>query len=94
MNDSMKNITRYTLEKTSFLGWRVCVSRKGVMITKYFPDKLYDGEQGALEAAIAMRDDILSRVSANPAKAKETMLELKKSYCTKKKGKSAKKRKA
>mgnify|MGYP003289502899 CR=1 FL=1 len=40
----MKNITRYTLEKTSFLGWRVCVSRKGVMITKYFPDKTYDGK--------------------------------------------------
>ncbi|MBR3926765.1 MAG: hypothetical protein IKJ58_08365 [Akkermansia sp.] len=83
----MKNITRYTLEKTSFLGWRVCISRKGIMITKYFPDKLYDGEQGSLEAAIAMRDDILGRVSAEPANAKKIMQEMKSRYCAKKRKK-------
>ena len=86
----MKNITRYTLEKTSFLGWRVCVSRKGVMITKYFPDKTYNGEEGSLAAAIAMRDDILNSVAANPANAKKIMQELKNRYC----GKKRKKRKA
>ena len=81
----MKNITRYTLEKTSFLGWRVCVSRKGVMITKYFPDKTYDGEEGSLAAAIA-----INSVAANPANAKKIMQELKNRYC----GKKRKKRKA
>ncbi len=90
MTDSIKNITRYTLEKTSFLGWRVCISRKGVMITKYFPDKLYDGEQQAFEAAVAMRDDILSRVAADPMNAKKTMQEMKNHYC-KKKGKNKRK---
>lgn len=88
MTDSIKNITRYTLEKTSFLGWRVCISRKGVMITKYFPDKLYDGAQKALEAAIAMRDAILSRVSADPQNAKKTMQEMKNHYCNKRKNKN------
>lgn len=87
MVEKMKNITRYTLEKTSFLGWRVCISRKGIMITKYFPDKLYDGEQGSLEAAIAMRDDILGRVSAEPANAKKIMQEMKSRYCAKKRKK-------
>ena len=87
MVEKMKNITRYTLEKTSFLGWRVCISRKGIMITKYFPDKLYDGEQGSLEAAIAMRDDILGRISAEPANAKKIMQEMKSRYCAKKRKK-------
>ncbi len=87
MVEKMKNITRYTLEKTSFLGWRVCISRKGIMITKYFPDKLYDGEQGSLEAAIAMRDDILGRVSTEPANAKKIMQEMKSRYCAKKRKK-------
>ncbi len=87
MVEKMKNITRYTLEKTSFLGWRVCISRKGIMITKYFPDKLYDGEQGSLDAAIAMRDDILGRISAEPANAKKIMQEMKSRYCAKKRKK-------
>ncbi len=87
MNANMKNLTRYTLEKTSFLGWRVCISRKGVMFTKYFPDKLYNGEQGALEAATAVRDEILSRVAADPANAKKTMQEMKNRLCGRKKRK-------
>ena len=87
MTEKMKNITRYTLEKTSFLGWRVCISRKGIMITKYFPDKLYAGEQGSLEAAISMRDDILGRISTEPANAKKIMQEMKSRYCAKKRKK-------
>lgn len=87
MNANMKNLTRYTLEKTSFLGWRVCISRKGVMFTKYFPDKLYNGEQGALEAATAVRDEILSRIAADPANAKKTMQEMKNRLCGRKKRK-------
>ncbi len=87
MNEKMKNLTRYTLEKTSFLGWRVCISRKGVMFTKYFPDKLYNGEQGALEAATAVRDEILSRVAADPANGKKIMQEMKLRFCGRKKRK-------
>lgn len=87
MTEKMKNITRYTLEKTSFLGWRMCISRKGIMITKYFPDKHYAGEQGSLEAAISMRDDILGRISAEPANAKKIMQEMKSRYCAKKRKK-------
>lgn len=87
MNTNMKNLTRYTLEKTSFQGWRVCISRKGVMITKYFPDKTYNGEQGSLEAATAMRDDILTRVTADPANAKKVMQEMKNRYCGRKRRK-------
>lgn len=87
MNTNMKNLTRYTLEKTSFQGWRVCVSRQGVMFTKYFPDKLYNGEEGALEAATAVRDEILSRVAAEPLNARKIMQEMKHKHCGRKKRK-------
>ena len=80
MNASMKNLTRYTREKTSFLGWRVCISRKGMMFTKYFA---YEGEQGALEAARALRDEILARIKENPDKAKSIMSEYQDKYAKK-----------
>lgn len=67
MNASMKNLTRYTREKTSFLGWRLCISRAGRMFTKYFADRLYGGEEASLEAARRMRDDILERIKTEPA---------------------------
>ncbi len=63
----MKNLTRYTREKTSFEGWRVCISRQGFMFTKYFADHAYEGEQGALKAARALRDEILARLKQAPA---------------------------
>ena len=85
----MKNLTRYTLEKTSFQGWRVCISRKGVMFTKYFPDKLYGGEEGAQTAAIEVRDTILTRIAGDPANAKKIMQEMKARFC----GRKRKKRK-
>ncbi len=83
----MKNITRYTLEKTSFLGWRLCISRKGIMVTKYLPDKVYGGEQPALEAAIAMRDEILERIAEDPTNAKKLMQEMKARLCPKRRRK-------
>ena len=83
MNVSMKNLTRYTREKTSFLGWRVCISRKGMMFTKYFADAAYEGEQGALEAARALRDEILGRIKENPDKAKSIMAEYQEKYAQK-----------
>lgn len=80
MKSSMKNLTRYTREKTSFLGWRVCISRKGMMFTKYFADAAYDGEQGSFEAALALRDEILSAIKADPANAKRIMASYQEKY--------------
>lgn len=91
MKTSIKNLTRYTREKTSFLGWRVCISRKGMMFTKYFADAVYDGEQGSFEAALALRDEILSRIKADPANAKQIMAEYQEKYA--KKPKNAKDKK-
>lgn len=86
----MKNLTRYTREKTSFLGWRVCISRKGMMFTKYFADAAYDGEQGSLEAARALRDEILARIKADPANAKRIMSEYQDKYAKQPKKESKK----
>lgn len=87
MFTNMKNLTRYTLEKTSFQGWRVCICRKGVMFTKYFPDKAYNGEEGSLAAAVAVRDEILSRIAASPDNAKKIMQEMKNRFSGRKKRK-------
>lgn len=87
MDTNMKNLTRYTLEKTSFLGWRVCISRKGVMFTKYFPDKAYNGEDGSLAAAVAVRDEILARIAAAPENAKKIMQEMKNRFSARKRKK-------
>lgn len=74
MSASLKNLTRYTREKTSFLGWRVCISRKGVMFTKYFADAAYGGEKGAFEAAKALRDEIMTRIKEKPLEARSIMI--------------------
>lgn len=79
----MKNLTRYTREKTSFLGWRVCISRKGLMFTKYFADAMYDGEQGSFEAARALRDEILTRIKVDPTNTKQIMLEYQEKFAKK-----------
>lgn len=86
MNASMKNLTRYTREKTSFLGWRVCISRQGLMFTKYFADGAYEnGEEGSLAAARALRDEILERLKAEPANTKKILEEYQDRYAKKKK---------
>ncbi len=48
---SLKNLTRFTYETAAFQGWRLCISRAGSTFTRYFPDKKFDGEKKALEAA-------------------------------------------
>ena len=63
-----KNLTRYTRDNTSFQGWRVCISRQGTMFTRYIPDRVYGGEEGAKAAAIALRDEVLAAIAARPAK--------------------------
>ena len=53
---SIKNLTRMTYETASFQGWRLALSRKGAVFTKYFSDKVYgDGKKAfaAAEAALA-----------------------------------------
>jgi len=81
-----KNLTRYTREKTSFLGWRVCISRQGLMFTKYFADSAYEnGEIGSKNAALALRDEILDRIKAEPANTKKILEEYQERYAKKKK---------
>ncbi len=62
-----KHLTRYSREKTSFDGWRVCISKRGLMFTKYMSDREFGGEQGSYEAARALRDEILERLRVAPA---------------------------
>ena len=53
---SIKNLTRFTYETASFLGWRLSISSKGTNFTKYFSDKQYGDEKksfAAAEAALA-----------------------------------------
>lgn len=41
-------------------GFLVSISRDGKQYTKFFSGSVYDGEQGALAAAVAWRDDMLA----------------------------------
>ncbi len=68
-----KNITRYTYTKTSFQGWRVCISRNRQQVTRYFSDKVYGSEEQSLEAALELRDRILDAIKAAPEKTKEIL---------------------
>ncbi len=63
---TIRNITRFTYEFTSFQGWRVTLCRNQVHFTRYFSDKQYGGEQAALEAALAMRNHVLACLKENP----------------------------
>ena len=68
---TQRNITRYTYETTSFLGWRLSICRKWNQFTRYFSDKQYGSEQAAFEAALRMRDSIFAdlRSSAEDPRA-------------------------
>lgn len=63
---TIRNITRFTYEFTSFQGWRVTLCRNQVHFTRYFSDKQYGGEQAALEAALATRNQVLALLRAYP----------------------------
>lgn len=56
MDHNLKNITRYTYDDSSFLGWRVAFCRNGRHFTRYFPDRTYGGKDRSLEAAMEVRD--------------------------------------
>ncbi len=57
---SKKNLTRFTYETAAFEGWRLCISRAGTTLTKYFSDKKYGGGGGkkSLDAAEAALEEI------------------------------------
>jgi hypothetical protein len=48
---SKKNLTRFTYETSAFEGWRLCVSKKGTVLTRYFPDKKFGSAKKSLAAA-------------------------------------------
>ncbi len=62
----LRNITRFTYEFTSFLGWRVAVCRKQMYFIRYFSDRQYGGRDAALAAAISVRDLLLEELRLNP----------------------------
>ncbi len=63
---TLRNITRFTYEFTSFQGWRVTLCRKQVHFTRYFSDKQYGGEEAALAAALAVRNHLLEELRRHP----------------------------
>lgn len=63
----MKNITRYTYEKTSFQGWRLCLSRRKRLYVKYFADRVFGSEEASLAEAQKVRQLILDDLAALPS---------------------------
>ena len=71
---TIRNITRFTYEFTSFQGWRLTLCRSQIHFTRYFSDRMYGGEQLALQAALEMKNHVmecLRQFPGNPAKAFE-----------------------
>lgn len=62
----MKNITRFTYQFTSFQGYRVTLCRRQVHFTRYFSDKQYGGQEGALKAAMETRERVLDNLRKYP----------------------------
>ena len=72
--NTVRNITRFTYEFTSFQGWRLTLCRQHIHFTRYFSDRQYGGEQEALSAALPVKEQVLEllRLYPNdPAKAFE-----------------------
>lgn len=63
---SIRNITRFTYEFTSFQGWRVTLCRNQIHFTRYFSDKQFGGEQESLEAALSVRNLVLEKLRLYP----------------------------
>ena len=57
-----KYITRYEASKGqgyTFVGWRLCITRKGERFVRYFSDLKLGGPEKSLEAARKLRDMML-----------------------------------
>ncbi len=63
---SLHNISRFTYEYTAFQGWRVAFCRRHKHFIRYFSDKQYGGEKGALSAALEVRDLLLRQLRLHP----------------------------
>lgn len=66
MGKIMKNITRFTYQFTSFQGYRVTLCRRQIHFTRYFSDKQYGGQAGALKAAMETRARVLENLKKYP----------------------------
>ncbi len=63
---SLRNMTRFTYEFTSFQGWRVALCRKNLHFIRYFSDGQYGGEQAAYTAALFVRDRLMELLNLYP----------------------------
>lgn len=62
---TMKNITRYDGgqgPKKGFCGWRLCLTRSKEVFVRYFTDREYGSDKASLEAAQAMRAEMLEEL--------------------------------
>lgn len=69
----IRNITRFTYDSASFLGWRLAICRHHVHYIRYFSDREYGGEQGALAAALEERARVYARLAAFPYEPKKAL---------------------
>lgn len=57
-----KYVTRYEAAKGqsyTFIGWRLCITRKGIRFVKYFSDLKFGSPDKSLAAAKLLRDAML-----------------------------------
>ena len=57
--ESKKNLTRF--DSPAFLGWRLCIAKKGTTFTRYFPDKKFEG---SAKKALAAAEKTLAELKA------------------------------
>lgn len=69
----IRNITRFTYDSASFLGWRLAICRHHVHYIRYFSDREYGGEQGALAAALEERERVYARLAEFPYEPKKAL---------------------
>ena len=65
-----KYITRYEASKGqgyTFVGWRLCITRKGERFVRYFSDLKLGGPEKSLEAARKLRDMMLQAMEQGEA---------------------------
>ena len=69
-----KYITRYEAtkgESYTFVGWRLCITRRGERFVRYFSDLRCGGNENALMAARSMRDEMLQAMEEGVENYKE-----------------------
>ncbi len=66
-----RNLTRYTYAKTSFQGWRVCLSCNYRHFVRYVSDKTFGGEENSFAVALQLRDRVRDELSRDPSRVQE-----------------------